>query len=60
VQLIPARTLNAVLAEPERQKRLLAVGSELLKGTPEDFSVHIRSEYDKWGRLVRESGAKVD
>jgi hypothetical protein len=36
------------------------MGSDLLKGTPEDFSVHIRSEYDKWGRLVRESGAKVD
>lgn len=54
------RELNVVLNEPATKKRLLDIGSELLTSTPEEFAAHIRSEYDKWGRLVRESGAKID
>jgi len=52
--------LNSVLNEPATKKRLLNIGSELLMGTPEEFAAHIRSEYDKWGKLVRESGAKIE
>jgi tripartite-type tricarboxylate transporter receptor subunit TctC len=54
------RELNAILDEPETQKRLLAMGSELLKSTPEEFATHMRSEYEKWGKLVRESGVKIE
>jgi len=54
------RELNTVLNEPATRKRLLDIGSELLTSTPEEFSAHIRSEYEKWGKLVRESGAKID
>lgn len=54
------RELNAVLDEPQTQARLLAMGSELLKSTPEEFAAHIKSEQDKWGRLVKETGVKAD
>jgi tripartite-type tricarboxylate transporter receptor subunit TctC len=54
------RELNVVLNEPTVKKRLLDIGSELLTSTPDEFSVHIRTEYEKWGKLVRESGAKID
>ncbi|MDB5771835.1 MAG: Tat pathway signal sequence protein 13 [Burkholderia sp.] len=54
------RELNAILDEPETQKRLLAIGAEILKSTPEEFTAHIKSEHEKWGKLVRESGAKID
>jgi tripartite-type tricarboxylate transporter receptor subunit TctC len=54
------RELNAILDEPDTQKRLLAIGAEILKSTPEEFTAHIKSEHEKWGKLVRESGAKID
>ena len=54
------RELNIVLNEPTVKKRLLDIGSELLTSTPDEFSAHIRTEYEKWGKLVRESGAKID
>ncbi len=54
------RELNAVLDEPETQRRLLALGAEILKSTPDEFAAHIKSEREKWGNLVRQSGAKVE
>lgn len=52
--------LNAILVEPQTQKRLLDMGSELMKSTPEEFTAHIKAEGEKWGKLVRESGAKIE
>jgi tripartite-type tricarboxylate transporter receptor subunit TctC len=54
------RELNAVLDEPETQKRLLALGAEILKGTPEEFTAYLKSEHDRWGKLVHETGAKIE
>ncbi len=53
------RELNAILDEPETQKRLLALGAEILKSTPDEFAAYIKNESEKWGNLVRQSGAKV-
>ena len=39
--------LNAVLDEPETQNRLLAMGAEILKSTPDQFAVYIKSEHAK-------------
>lgn len=52
--------LNAILDEPDTQKRLLAIGAEIMKSTPDEFAAHIKAENTKWGDLVRESGAKVE
>ena len=54
------RELNAILDEPETQKRLLAMGAEILKGTPDQFALHMKTEYAKWGKLVRETGVKIE
>ena len=54
------RELNAILDEPESQKRLLALGAETLKSTPDEFAVFIKSEREKWGNRVRQSGAKLE
>ncbi len=54
------RELNAILDEPETQKRLLAMGAEILKSTPDEFAAHIKSEHAKWGKLVREMGVKIE
>ena len=54
------RELNAILDEPESQKRLLALGAETLKSTPDEFVVFIKNEREKWGNRVRQSGAKLE
>lgn len=52
--------LNRALAEPGLQQKLAAIGAEPAGGTPEEFARFIRSEYAKWGDVVRRSGAKMD
>jgi tripartite-type tricarboxylate transporter receptor subunit TctC len=49
-----------VLALPPVRERLVALGSEPAAGTPGEFGTFIRSEIDKWARVIKESGAKVE
>src|SRR5919106_2139120 len=56
--------LNANLIEalntPEMRKRVDAQAFELWTSTPAEFANVIRSERDKWGKIVKATGAKVD
>ncbi|MFL6573254.1 MAG: Bug family tripartite tricarboxylate transporter substrate binding protein [Burkholderiales bacterium] len=59
-----ARTLNQKLIEalrsPEIRQRLSAQAFELWTSTPEEFARVIRADHEKWGRIVKASGARVD
>jgi tripartite-type tricarboxylate transporter receptor subunit TctC len=39
-------------------EKLRAIGGEPVTGTPEESGALIRSEIERWGRLVREAGIK--
>lgn len=52
--------LNLALDDEGVKSKLTAMGSEILKNTPDEFAVFIRSENERWSKLVRETGAKVD
>jgi tripartite-type tricarboxylate transporter receptor subunit TctC len=54
------KELNAALASPELRTRLAAQGADPAGGTPEDFGRVIRADFEKWGRVVKESGARVE
>jgi tripartite-type tricarboxylate transporter receptor subunit TctC len=54
------KEINAVLAEPETKKRLVELGGEPLIGTPEAFAAIIAAETEKWEKVVKFSGLKVD
>jgi len=52
--------VNRVLKTPEVRERLAAEGGEALGGSPEQFASFLKAEHAKWGRVVKESGAKAD
>jgi tripartite-type tricarboxylate transporter receptor subunit TctC len=52
--------VNRVLATPEVRARLASEGGDTLGGSPERFAAFLAAEHAKWGRVVRESGARVD
>jgi tripartite-type tricarboxylate transporter receptor subunit TctC len=48
------------LVRTDEVKKLLApTGMEPDPDTPEQFGAYLRGDYDKWGKVVRESGATV-
>jgi tripartite-type tricarboxylate transporter receptor subunit TctC len=54
------REINAVLVSPTAAARLADLGMTALGGTPAQFAKVIADETERWGRVVRFSGAKVD
>ncbi|MGO4278761.1 Tripartite-type tricarboxylate transporter, receptor component TctC [Cupriavidus sp. OV038] len=55
-----AKTLQAALADAPLRDKLAAQGAEVLIGTPQQFSTMLRADIDKWGKIVKASGAQVD
>jgi tripartite-type tricarboxylate transporter receptor subunit TctC len=54
------REIVKLVADPEVQKRLDDLGFEVVANTPEDFAVRIKSEMEKWGKVVRDAKVKME
>ncbi len=53
--------LQIVLVQPEFAKRLADAGAgEPYVTTPEEFSARIKADYEKYGKLIRSIGVKVE
>jgi tripartite-type tricarboxylate transporter receptor subunit TctC len=52
--------VNAALADPKTQARLTEIGGAPLVGTPADFGKLIADDTEKWAKVVKFSGAKIE
>jgi len=52
--------INAALADPKMKARLADIGAMLLTGSPTDFGKLAADETEKWGKVVKFSGAKAE
>jgi tripartite-type tricarboxylate transporter receptor subunit TctC len=50
----------AILQDAGLRQRFAAAGAEPAGGSAEAFAARIRSERDKWSRLIRSAGIKVE
>ena len=69
--LVPAGTAKDIIARlhsesvkllkmPDVKTRLDTAGFETIGNTPEQFGTYIRTEIDKWAKVVKASGARAD
>jgi tripartite-type tricarboxylate transporter receptor subunit TctC len=54
------KEIRAALADPGMKTRLAELGAAPLSTTPKEFADVVAGETDKWAKVVKFSGAKVD
>ncbi|MBI3938197.1 MAG: tripartite tricarboxylate transporter substrate binding protein [Betaproteobacteria bacterium] len=69
--LVPARTPKKIIARlhaefvkilrmPDVRQRLSGEGFDLLGGTPGEFGKLIKADIEKWAKVVKQSGIRID
>jgi tripartite-type tricarboxylate transporter receptor subunit TctC len=51
-----AKLMNA----PETKTKLAQIGLDVTTSTPAEFAKHVRTETDKWARVIKEAGIRSD
>ena len=54
------KEINAGLADPKMKARLADLGGTALPGSPADFGKLIAEETEKWAKVVKFAGIKVE
>lgn len=49
-----------ILRLPEMHERLLALGADPIGSTPQAFAAFIKSEHDKWARVIRHANIRAE
>ncbi len=54
------KEINVALADEKLKARFIELGGQPTPGAPADFGKFIADETDKWGKVVRQAGLKID
>lgn len=57
---VHAETIKALQSPDVKQTLEGQLGMQLVLNTPEEFRAFVNAEMDKWGKIVRENGIKMD
>lgn len=52
--------INAALGDPKMKARFAELGGMVLQGSPDDFTKLIGDETEKWAKVIRTAGIKVE
>jgi tripartite-type tricarboxylate transporter receptor subunit TctC len=59
IQRLNAEVNNA-LKQPALKQRFETLGCEAAGGTPEAFAAYFRADIEKWGKVIRAAGVRLD
>ena len=54
------KELQDILADPKFKDKLIAQGADPMPGTPEQFAAFIKSEIERWRKLIAQSQITID
>jgi tripartite-type tricarboxylate transporter receptor subunit TctC len=54
------RELKVVMASPEVKSHFAEAGIEIMSSTPAEMDGYFREERDRWARVIKDIGAKID
>jgi tripartite-type tricarboxylate transporter receptor subunit TctC len=52
--------ITRAVRAPEMKERLNSLGLDVVAGTPEEFGAYIKSETDKWAKVIKTMGIKPE
>jgi tripartite-type tricarboxylate transporter receptor subunit TctC len=52
--------INRILQQPDVRERFQTLGVSPLSGTPDELGKYLRFEVDRWAKLIKERGIKLD
>ena len=55
-----SRQLVRIVALPDMRDKLAALGFSPVGSTPEEYSALIKADIDRWSKVVRDAGIKVE
>jgi tripartite-type tricarboxylate transporter receptor subunit TctC len=53
-------SLASALQAPETKQRMEAQGANALSSSPEELAAYMRNETNKWGKIIKTAGIKLD
>ena len=54
------REIVRILNQPEMQERLRQLGSDPVGSSPAEFSAFIKSEHDKWAKVIKQANIRAE
>ncbi len=55
-----ADAMRASLARPQTRERMRALGANSVGSTPTEFAAWLQQDYDRWERVIKAAGVKVE